>query len=153
MSLDRDWIAGHIPHQGRMCLLDQVLFWDAGCIECTSTTHRAPDHPLRAHGRLGAVCLIEYAAQAMAVHGALLLSPPESSSAFGMLTSARAVELFVARLDDVAGELLIRAERQHSDGRGALYGFRVTDGQRLLAQGRASLLLDGAALAAAGPLP
>jgi predicted hotdog family 3-hydroxylacyl-ACP dehydratase len=151
MRLDRAWIAAHIPHQQRMCLLDQVLSWDAGFIECASSTHRAADHPLRAHGRLGAACLIEYAAQAMAVHGALLLSQPEHSSAFGLLTSARSVELLVARLDEVAGDLLIRAERQHSDGRAALYGFRVTDGQRLLAQGRASLLLDAGAWAVAGP--
>jgi predicted hotdog family 3-hydroxylacyl-ACP dehydratase len=141
MNLDRPWIADHIPHQGRMCLLDRVLFWDDRCIECISATHRAPDHPLRAHGRLGAACLIEYAAQAMAVHGALLQPPVPEASRSGMLTSARAVELLVARVDDLAGDLLIRAERQHSDGRGALYGFRVTEGARLLAHGRASLLL------------
>jgi predicted hotdog family 3-hydroxylacyl-ACP dehydratase len=142
MTIDRDWIAGHIPHQGRMCLLDRVLFWDSSCIECASNTHRAPDHPLRAHGRLGAACLIEYAAQAMAVHGALLQPQPRGANAFGMLTSARAVELFVDRLDQVAGELLIRAERQHGDARAALYAFRVRDGEHLLAQGRLSLLLE-----------
>jgi predicted hotdog family 3-hydroxylacyl-ACP dehydratase len=141
MNLDRPWIAAHIPHQGRMCLLDRVLFWDDGSIECTSGTHRAPDHPLRAHGRLGAACLIEYAAQAMAVHGALLQPSLPGTSRSGMLTSARAVELLVARVDDLAGDLLIHAERQHSDERGALYDFRVTEGARLLAHGRASLLL------------
>jgi len=142
MSIDHTWIADHIPHQGRMCLLDRVLCWDDCCIECASSTHRAADHPLRAHGRLGAACLIEYAAQAMAVHGALLRSQPRDANAFGMLTSARAVELFVDRLDEVAGELLIRAERQHGDARAALYAFRVSDGERLLAQGRVSLLLE-----------
>ncbi|HEY6451201.1 MAG TPA: hypothetical protein VIX87_01235 [Steroidobacteraceae bacterium] len=142
--LDREWIAARIPHQGRMCLLDRVLFWDPGCIECTTATHRAPDHPLRAHGRLGAACLIEYAAQAMAVHGALLRPPPRGARPIGLLASARAVELLVARVDDVAGELLIRAEREHADQRGALYGFRISDGVRLLARGRASLLLGPA---------
>ncbi|HEY2416340.1 MAG TPA: hypothetical protein VGH84_00355 [Steroidobacteraceae bacterium] len=141
MNLDRPWIAEHIPHQGRMCLLDRVLSWNDGCIECLSGTHRAPDHPLRAHGRLGASCLIEYAAQAMAVHRALLQPSLPGARPFGMLTSARAVELLVARVDDLAGDLLIRAERQHSDARGALYGFRVSEGARLLAHGRASLLL------------
>jgi predicted hotdog family 3-hydroxylacyl-ACP dehydratase len=141
MTLDRQWIAGRIPHQGRMCLLDSVLRWDGGSVECLSSTHRALDHPLRAHGRLGAACLIEYAAQAMAVHGALLQPPHPGTSTAGMLTSARAVELLVTRVDDLAGELLIRAERQHSDARGALYEFRVSAGPRLLAHGRASLLL------------
>jgi predicted hotdog family 3-hydroxylacyl-ACP dehydratase len=141
MNLDRRWIAEHIPHQGRMCLLDRVLSWDDGCIECISGTHREPDHPLRAHGRLGAACLIEYAAQAMAVHGALLQPVAPGASRSGMLTSARSVELLVAHVDDLADELLVRAERQHSDARGALYGFRVSAGARLLAHGRASLVL------------
>ncbi len=145
MRLDRQWIASHIPHQGRMCLLDQVLSWDDSSIECLSSTHRALDHPLRAHGRLGSACLIEYAAQAMAVHGALRQLQPPGASATGMLTSARGVQLLVARVDDVAADLLIRAVRQHSDDRGALYEFRVSGGERLLAHGRASLLL--------GPLP
>ena len=144
MSLDRAWIAAHIPHQGNMCLLDRVLDWDSDRITCSSNTHRAPDHPLRAHNRLGAACALEYAAQAMAVHGAL--SQPRASGApgVGLLTSARALHLYVARLDDVEGELCIRAERAHADARGALYAFTVHADRGLLAQGRASLLLDGA---------
>ena len=50
----------------------EVLSWDATRIRCRSATHRSPDNPLRLHGRLGAACGIEYAAQAMAVHGALV---------------------------------------------------------------------------------
>jgi predicted hotdog family 3-hydroxylacyl-ACP dehydratase len=71
MRLDRSWIERNIPHHGRMCLLDEVLEWDAQHIRCRSGTHRQPDHPLRSQGRLGAACGIEYAAQAMAAHGAL----------------------------------------------------------------------------------
>ncbi len=47
------------------------LEWDAQHIRCRSATHRLPGNPLRSQGRLGAACGIEYAAQAMAVHGAL----------------------------------------------------------------------------------
>ncbi len=71
MRLDRAWIERHIPHHGRMCLLDEVIEWNAEHIRCRSGTHRMADHPLRSHGRLGSACGIEYAAQAMAVHGAL----------------------------------------------------------------------------------
>ena len=53
-----------------------------------ASSHRAADNPLRAHGRLGAACGIEYAAQAMAVHGALL-APPDSAAA-GRLSGQRA---------------------------------------------------------------
>jgi len=125
-----------------MCLLEQVLRWDQAGIECSSTTHRAPDHPLRAAGRLGAACLIEYAAQAMAVHGALLHPATDGATRFGLLASVRGVDLFIAALDGLSGELLIAADRQHDDARGALYGFRVSEGGRLLAQGRAAVLLD-----------
>ena len=74
-GLDRAWIASHIPHQGSMCLLDYVEAWDRERIRCRASSHRAADNPLRAYGRLGAACGIEYAAQAMAVHGALLAPP------------------------------------------------------------------------------
>jgi predicted hotdog family 3-hydroxylacyl-ACP dehydratase len=124
-----------------MCLLDQVLIWDANTISCSSNTHRALDHPLRAYGRLGAACALEYAAQAMAVHAALSQAQPQPAGGFGLLASARALDLFVARLDDIEGELRICAERAHADARGALYSFTVSAAQGLLAQGRASLLL------------
>ena len=70
--LDRRWIAAHIPHQGPMCLLEEVLTWDAARVRCRATSHRLASNPLRAGGRLGAVCGVEYAGQAMAVHGAIV---------------------------------------------------------------------------------
>jgi predicted hotdog family 3-hydroxylacyl-ACP dehydratase len=150
MRLDRHWIAAHIPHQGSMCLLDAVRSWDPVRIECASRTHRASEHPLRAHGRLGSACLIEYAAQAMAVHAALRfpsaqVTAGEPATAFGVLASARAVELLVPDLDQIEDELLICAERLHSDGRGALYAFTITAAARLLAQGRAAVLFEAGA--------
>jgi hypothetical protein len=70
--MDRQAIAARIPHQGSMCLLDTVLRWDAEEILCQTGSHLLADNPLRAAGRLGVANAIEYAAQAMAVHGALL---------------------------------------------------------------------------------
>jgi predicted hotdog family 3-hydroxylacyl-ACP dehydratase len=145
---DREWIEGHIPHQGRMCLLDEVRCWDASFVECATRTHHAADHPLRYRGRLGAGCALEYAAQAMAVHGALLGLQVRAERAVGMLTSARAVDLFVTRLDDLEGELLVRAERLHAGQDSALYGFCLTHAGQSLAQGRASLCFGAAAWAA-----
>jgi predicted hotdog family 3-hydroxylacyl-ACP dehydratase len=141
---DQHWIASHIPHQGSMCLLEQVLSWDAQNILCRSISHRLLDNPLRAHGRLGAACAIEYAAQAMAVHGALLQPQPATAAGtrFGLLTAAREVELLVARLDDVTHDLQVSAQRLHGDERGALYAFALHAGDALLARGRASLLLQ-----------
>ena len=156
MPLDREWIEQHIPHKGRMCLLDEVLAWDAARIRCRSGTHRAADNPLRAHGRLGAACGIEYAAQAMAVHGALIAaSAPLASTvsshlrgsigaAVGYLASVRNVALHVSRLDDLEEELVAAAERVTGDARTVLYEFSVSSAGRLLLSGRASIVVDAA---------
>ena len=137
-----------------MCLLDEVLSWDATRIRCRSGTHRDADNPLRSHGRLGAACGIEYAAQAMAVHGALVAaSAPLASSmthevresidttAVGYLASVRNVVLYVARLDDLQSDLIASAQRITGDGRTVLYEFSVWGAQQLLS-GRASIVFE-----------
>lgn len=145
MQLGRDWLLGHIPHQGGMCLLDDVVSWDAQRIRCTASSHRAADNPLRAHNRLGAACGIEYAAQAMAAHGGLLATAKTQPRA-GFLASVRSVELRVARLDDIVADLQIEAERLSGDDNTILYGFSVADGERVLLHGRAIVVLDAAKL-------
>jgi predicted hotdog family 3-hydroxylacyl-ACP dehydratase len=149
MQLGRDWLLDHIPHQGGMCLLDGIAHWDAQRIRCSASSHRAADNPLRAHGRLGAACGIEYAAQAMAAHGGLLAKADTQPRA-GYLASVRGVELRVARLDDIAADLKVDAERLSGDDNTILYGFSVSDGERVLLHGRAIVVLDAAKL---GHLP
>jgi predicted hotdog family 3-hydroxylacyl-ACP dehydratase len=147
LKLDHHWIAAHIPHQGRMCLLDEVLEWDRESIRCRSGSHRAADHPLRAHGRLGSACSIEYAAQSMAVHEALCAGVADVAGhppAPGRLTSARAVTMHVDRLDDIAGDLIIAARRQGQESGLLLYRFRLSpmnEATRVLVEGRAAVLL------------
>ncbi|MDD5390922.1 MAG: 3-hydroxylacyl-ACP dehydratase [Gallionellaceae bacterium] len=149
MPLDRGWLLAHIPHQGGMCLLDQIETWDSEHIRCTASSHRDPDNPLRAHGRLGAVCGIEYAAQAMAAHGGLLAAA-DSAPRSGYLASVRGVELHVARLDDIAADLSVAAERLSGDDNLILYGFSVSAGERVLLSGRAIVVLDAAKLGSPG---
>jgi len=143
--LDRAWIVAHIPHQGRMCLLDTVTEWSPTSIRCASTSHRHADNPLRAGGRLGAACGIEYAAQAMAVHGALLAGQSDSPRQ-GYLASMRGVDLLVVRLDDIDTDLDIEAERLSGDNNNVLYRFAVRADGRLLLGGRAAVILDAAVL-------
>ena len=128
-----------------MCLLDQVDAWGSERIRCTASSHRAADNPLRAHGRLGVACGIEYAAQAMAAHGGLLAATDTSPRA-GYLTSVRGVELHVARLDDIEADLSVAAERLSGDDNIVLYGFSVSAGERVLLNGRAIVVLDAAKL-------
>jgi predicted hotdog family 3-hydroxylacyl-ACP dehydratase len=143
--LDRLWIEAHIPHRGRMCLLDEVVEWDAARIRCRSATHRAADNPLRSYGRLGAACGVEYAAQAMAVHGALVAGLPGVSGAQGpaskgYLASVRNVVLNVTRLDDVETDLLTDAARMTGDERSVIYEFSISGAGRTLLSGRVSVV-------------
>jgi predicted hotdog family 3-hydroxylacyl-ACP dehydratase len=141
MQLDRTWIASRIPHRHRMCLLDGVVEWDTARIVCRTASHRDRDNPLRAHGRLGAACGIEYAAQAMAVHGALL-TDEGMAPRIGYLTSVREVAFHVSRLDDIEEELQVEAVRVFGDGNNILYRFAIRIGQRELLRGRAAVVLD-----------
>ena len=141
MPLDRSWIEKNIHHHGRMCLLDEVMEWDARHIRCRSGTHRLPDHPLRSHGRLGAACGIEYAAQAMAVHGALTGGAPGRSEV-GFLAALRDVRLHVLRLDDLDGELHCEAALVAGDRGSALYEFALQSAARQLLRGRATVVFD-----------
>ena len=151
-TLNRDEIARRIPHQGRMCLLDSVLAWDSARIRCQASSHRAADHPLRAHGRLGAACGVEYAAQAMALHGALVAEGLAGGSAAapppraGYLAGMRSLTLHVERLDTIAGPLTVTAERITGDHNTVLYSFAVHAGAQSLLDGRAVVVLDAAGI-------
>lgn len=142
VELDRAWIARHIPHQGSMCLLDHVEAWDVQGIRCRAGSHRAADNPLRAHGRLGAACGIEYAAQAMAVHGALLASADSICARAGYLVSVRGVQLHVARLDDIVADLLVEASCVTRSENNILYQFQISAAGRRLLEGRAAVVLN-----------
>jgi predicted hotdog family 3-hydroxylacyl-ACP dehydratase len=152
-TLDRDAIARRIPHRGSMCLLDAVLAWDHGLIRCQASSHRLPDHPLRAHGRLGAACGVEYAAQAMAVHGALVAESLDGHNAGGFppragyLAGIRSVTLHVERLDTVAVPLTVDAQRITGDANTVMYSFSVSAGTQTLLDGRAIVVLDAANIA------
>lgn len=146
--LDRAAIAARIPHQGSMSLLDRVADWNDQRIVCSARSHRDADNPLRAHGRLASVCGIEYAAQAMAIHGALLApGAGDTAPRAGYLTSVRSVSLAVTALDGLPDDLQIEAERLSGSDNTILYAFRISCAGRELVSGRASVVLDADALA------
>jgi predicted hotdog family 3-hydroxylacyl-ACP dehydratase len=125
-----------------MCLLDEVLHWDALRIRCRSSSHRSLENPLRAHGRLGVACGIEYAMQAMAIHGALLTPVGGTAATQGYLVALHDVSLRASSLDGVAADLTATAERLNGDSRLAMYTFAVVAAERVLLTGRATLLHD-----------
>lgn len=130
-----------IPHAGSMCLLAEVRSWDARSILCVAESHRDPGNPLAADGHLGAACGVEYAAQAMAVHGALSGAVGHRPKA-GYLVSVRALTLHRSYLDDLDGDLLVAAEMLAGEGAQVSYRFRLTCRDEPVVEGRAAVLLE-----------
>ena len=141
-TLDRAGIEARIPHRGSMCLLEKLEAWDAQRIHCSTLTHRDPGNPLRTASGLLAPNAIEYAAQAMALHGGLTAGAGQAPSA-GYLASVRNVRFGIDRLDQAEGAMQVHATRLSGDDRQVLYEFDVADATgRSLAQGRAVVVLN-----------
>jgi predicted hotdog family 3-hydroxylacyl-ACP dehydratase len=132
-------IAALIPHEGAMCLLDSVLRWDATSIVCRASIQNAEIHPLGVGGRLDCVCGIEYAAQAMAIHGGLTAGQRPAS---GYLASVRDVVCHVGRLDSLGGDLEVSATLLFADTGGAMYGFVLRRDEVTILEGRAAVVID-----------
>lgn len=140
LLLDRAGIAARIPHAGTMCLLAGVKSWSDDAIDCTATSHADPAHPLAIDGQLASIHAVEYAAQAMALHGALrAVCGDAAASRPGFIGALRAIRLHARRLDDIGGELMVRADRLLGDQSHAMYSFGVSGGGRLLVEGRISV--------------
>lgn len=134
-------IAALVPHAGSMCLLERVIAWDDAGVTLATTTHRDPANPLARDGRLRAIHLCEYGAQAMAVHGGLTARARGERAQPGMLVSLRDVVLACDVVQDLDGELIVEATRVHAGGTAWQYDFRVAHAGRRLAQGRAVVSL------------
>jgi predicted hotdog family 3-hydroxylacyl-ACP dehydratase len=141
-TLDHAGIAARVPHSGSMCLLHELRAWSAEQVECTATSHQDPANPLRTRSGLLAPAAIEYASQAMALHGTLSAAPGSAPTP-GFLAAVRGVRLLVPRLDHEPGPLQVSARKLAGDVNQALYSFALhgADG-RLLVDGRATVILN-----------
>jgi predicted hotdog family 3-hydroxylacyl-ACP dehydratase len=90
---------------------------------------------------LEAICGLEYAAQAMAVHVGLLEQGKEHRIAVGYLGAVKNLMLRAARLDDVKGALTVQATRLVGEAGCFIYTFRVSAERQELLEGRASIFL------------
>ena len=140
--IGHEQIEALIPHQGSMCLWDEVIDWNPQRIRLRASNHHDSAHPLRSHDRLHAVHLCEYGAQAMAVHGGLRAREGGETARPGLLVALRGVELHCLRLDDLPGALECEAEVL-AEGEGSQqYAFRIRHAGALLAEGRAAVMLQ-----------
>lgn len=142
MSLSREHFQHLIPHAGAMCLIDRVVEWNETTIRCSSASHRGADHPLSDQGRLHAVCAVEYAAQAAALHGGLRAEAAGHRSLPGVLAGLRGVTLGLQRLDDLVDDLLIVADCRWADAAGFIYEVAVGAGAKHVLAGRLTIVLN-----------
>ncbi len=138
--VNRAVIAELIPHQGVMSLLDRVTSWNATSIVAVAVNHRATDHPLRSHGRLRAVHLCEYGAQAAALHGGLIARAAGTVASPGYLVSLREVTLECQHIDGLDGELQIRSQLLLQDSSSWQYQFEASHAGSRLAAGRLAII-------------
>lgn len=129
-----------IPHAGSMCLLDSVLSWDAQQIRCQSNTHQDADNPLRNEQGLSAVALVEYGAQAMAVHGGLIADQKGEQVKEGYLAALRDIKLTDGLVDHISSTLTIEAEKIMAAEGNMIYQFHVRADDEILASGRATVV-------------
>ena len=130
-----------IPHHGSMCLLDRVEQWDDTGLVCTTASHRDRANPLRRDNQLDAICGLEYAAQAMAVHVGLLEQGKERRLAVGYLGAVKNLMLHATRLDNVKEDMTVQATRLVGEAGSFIYAFQVLVEQQALLDGRASIFL------------
>lgn len=128
-----------MPHSGAMCLLDAVLRWDTSAIVCHAFAPHG-DHPLARDGVVPAVAAIEYAAQATAVHGALL--DTHRMPRPGMLAKLSEVEMHGDVISMEGGSLIVRAQLVSRGAAACLYDFEVDQAEQRIAGGRLMVVLE-----------
>lgn len=138
--LKHESICKLIPHTGEMCLLDSVEHWDEDKIVCISQTHRNTDNPLRNENGLPMLSLIEYGAQAMAVHARLLEGQKSLTVVEGYLAALRDIQIAPGWLSDIDSVLNIYAERIYSDAGNMIYVMNILSSGKKLASGRATVV-------------
>lgn len=134
MVIDRTAIEQLIPHTGSMCLLDSVQQWDEHAIVCLTASHRRADNPLlpAAGQSLDAVILVEYGAQAAAVHAALLrrangaAAQDNKTAGIGpgrtaFLGAIKKLQLIQRQVDPAIEQLTIKARCELNSADGAIY--------------------------------
>ncbi|MEZ5436241.1 MAG: hypothetical protein R3E67_06875 [Pseudomonadales bacterium] len=150
MSLHDENIATLIPHAGSMCLLSGIDFFDAQRIVCRASSHRDSHNPLRHADQLSTQAGIEYAAQAVAVHGGLLTRQVDTHAAprGGMIAVLTDVRWQVERLDTLRADLTVSAERIAELPQGLQYRFALYAEQQELLSGEMIIALQAVEAAA-----
>ena len=129
-----------LPHRGNARMLERVSSRDETTIVARTSTHRAEGNPLRRGGRLASVVLIEYGAQAMAMHGALRSRDAGLEPQSALLVSVRDFTATRDFIDDLPGELEITARVLLVSPTSWQYSFEARHEGELIASGRVAAM-------------
>ena len=140
--LNHNEIEPRLPHSGNMSLLHEVIQADDNSLTALATSHLDIDNPLRLNGKIATVNGIEYAAQAMAVHGSLLSDTPQA----GYIATVRNIEIKVPYLPETKSHetktpLVIEVQQLMSNDNGFTYQFHISCQQQSLISGKITVFL------------
>lgn len=121
-----------VPQTGTMCLLEIVESWDAINIVCQSSDSLS-NNPLLRDGKLPSTAAIEYAAQATALHGALLDGGLNSKP--GVLAKLTEISLQTEYISVDNMPLRVSVEQLSRTSGGCKYKFVVNGSQHAVASG------------------
>jgi len=134
----REEIASLIPHGDAMSVLDRIIHWDEKTLLAETNAHQRQDHPLY-NDSISSVLLLEYAAQAAAVHAGLNHIEFESNRP-AYVGAFKNIKLHVAKLNDVIGILTIKVTCVLSETAGAIYEMHIRSQTEIIIEGRLVLV-------------
>lgn len=142
-DLNHQEIEQRLPHAGKMSLLDKVTHADLLTLSASAVSHLNSDNPLRFNNKLSSINGIEYAAQAMAVHGFLLseLKQTEASTQTGYIATVRNIDIFTPFFPETESVIKIEVEQLMSDMNGFTYQFHIGDEKKVLISGKITVFL------------
>lgn len=138
--IETEEICSLIPHDGAMCLIDKVTEWNDSYICCETMTHIDPGNPLRNQYNLPITSLIEYGAQAMAIHGGLLAKAKNEKMQQGYLAALRDISMVDGDASIFAGPLQIEATQLMASQGNMIYQFAIKAEDTDLISGRATVV-------------
>ena len=161
MLSEREAIAALLPHGESMCLIDAIKSCDNAGIVCVMRTAQQSDNVYWSVARPSVILLVELAAQAAAVHGAIAeFTDKAEGYSTKLLTSVLAervdakfdrqavkyigglkkVEFFEHDLPSHPVDIKADVQCEHSDASGAIYRFKLSQQDLLLCSGRMILV-------------
>lgn len=144
--MNKSQICQLLPHSGTMCLIDEIVSWDKEMLLAKTMSHTEIKNPLSHESSLNSIHGVEYAAQAMALHSALMKSAEkEQTESRGYLASVKNIKILQEYLFEKQGDdltaLLIKVFVLMAGNQGFSYQFEVLKGDKVYISGKITIFL------------